>query len=61
MGTFEAYPNRDSLLYQKIFKLKKVDTMIRGTLRYPGWSETWNQIVKLGLYLNSLTLPEIAR
>jgi len=60
VGTLEAYPNRDSLLYQKIFNLKKVDTMIRGTLRYPGWSETWYQIVKLGLYLNSLTLPEIA-
>ena len=60
VGTLEAYPNRDSLLYQKIFKLKKVETMIRGTLRYPGWSETWGQIVKLGLYLNTLTLPEIA-
>jgi saccharopine dehydrogenase-like NADP-dependent oxidoreductase len=60
VGTLEAYPNRDSLLYQKIFKLKKVDTMIRGTLRYPGWSETWYQVVKLGMYLNTLTLPEIA-
>jgi len=60
VGTLEAYPNRDSLLYQKIFKLKKVETMIRGTLRYPGWSETWSQIVKLGLYLNTLSLPEIA-
>ncbi|MCB0750365.1 MAG: saccharopine dehydrogenase, partial [Ignavibacteriae bacterium] len=60
LGMFEAYPNRDSLLYQKIFNLKKVNTMIRGTLRYPGWSETWYQIVKLGLYLNTLTLPEIA-
>lgn len=59
VGTLEAYPNRDSLLYQKIFKLKDVNTMIRGTLRYPGWSETWNQIVKLGLYLNTLVLPEI--
>ncbi len=60
LGTFEAYPNRDSLLYVKIFNLKKVNTMIRGTLRYPGWSETWNQIVKLGLYVNTLTLPDIA-
>jgi len=59
IGTLEAYPNRDSLLYQKIFSLKRVETMIRGTLRYPGWSETWNQIVKLGLYLDTLTLPEI--
>jgi len=60
LGAFEAYPNRDSLYYIKIFDLKKVSTMIRATLRYPGWSETWNQIVKLGLYLNTLTLPDIA-
>ncbi|PID62547.1 MAG: saccharopine dehydrogenase [Ignavibacteriae bacterium] len=60
VGTLEAYPNRDSLLYQKIFNLEDVDTMIRGTLRYPGWSETWGQIVKLGLYLNTFTLPDIS-
>lgn len=60
IGPLEAYPNRDSLIYQKIFNLQNVHTMIRGTLRYPGWSETWNQIVHLGLYLNTLTLPEIA-
>ena len=60
LGTFEAYPNRDSLHFQKVFNLNKVNTMIRGTLRYPGWSETWNQIVKLGLYLNSLTLPDLS-
>lgn len=60
IGPLEAYPNRDSLIYQKIFNLKNVHTMIRGTLRYPGWSETWNHIVHLGLYLNTLTLPEIA-
>ena len=60
LGLFEAYPNRDSLLYQKIFKLANVKTMIRGTLRFPGWSETWNQIVKLGLSQGSLVLPEVA-
>lgn len=60
IGTLEAYPNRDSLLYQKIFKLQNVDTMIRGTLRYPGWSETWNQIVKLGIPLDTLELPDIS-
>ncbi len=57
LGTFEAYPNRDSLVYRSIFGLKKVHTMIRGTLRYPGWSETWQQIVKLGLPNESLTIP----
>ena len=60
LGTFEAYPNRDSLIYQKIFNLEKMNTMIRGTLRYPGWSETWYQIIKLGLPLDTLTLPDIS-
>ncbi|MEN8194109.1 MAG: saccharopine dehydrogenase C-terminal domain-containing protein [Bacteroidota bacterium] len=62
VGTFEAYPNRDSLVYKDIFKFSKVDTMIRGTLRYPGWSETWAQIVKLGFpneYLKIPNLPEM--
>ncbi len=49
VGTLEAYPNRDSLVYKDLFNLKKVKTMIRGTLRYPGWSETWLQIIKLGI------------
>ncbi len=60
LGMFEAYPNRDSLLYKKIFNLKNVTTMVRGTLRYPGWSETWNQIVKLGFSQGTLNLPEVA-
>jgi saccharopine dehydrogenase-like NADP-dependent oxidoreductase len=31
--------------------------MIRGTLRYPGWSETWAMIVKLGLPNESIPIP----
>ncbi len=58
---FEAYPNRDSLIYKKIFKLEKVKTMIRGTLRYPGWSETWDQIVKLGIPNESLIVPDLKK
>jgi saccharopine dehydrogenase (NADP+, L-glutamate forming) len=57
IGALEAYPNRDSLIYRSIFGLKKVHTMIRGTLRYPGWSETWQQIVRLGLPNETLTIP----
>jgi saccharopine dehydrogenase-like NADP-dependent oxidoreductase len=59
IGTFEAYPNRDSLIYQNIFNLRHVDTMIRGTLRYPGWSETWLQIVRLGLPNETMKIPEL--
>ncbi len=59
VGRLEAYPNRDSLIYKKIFDLPEVKTMIRGTLRYPGWSETWNQIVKLGLPNESIVIPDL--
>lgn len=60
LGTFEAYPNRDSLIYRELFKLHKVQTMIRGTLRYPGWSETWLQIVRLGIPNENLRIPDLA-
>jgi saccharopine dehydrogenase-like NADP-dependent oxidoreductase len=49
VGMLEAYANRDSMSYMRSFGLKDVKTMIRGTLRWPGWSETWSQIVRLGL------------
>lgn len=60
VGKMEAYPNRDSLQYQTLFGLDKVHTMIRGTLRYPGWSETWLQIVRLGLANDTIKLSNLA-
>ena len=59
VGRLEAYPNRDSLSYMKSFGLEHVDTMIRGTLRYPGWSETWSRIVALGLPNEHLRIPDL--
>jgi saccharopine dehydrogenase (NADP+, L-glutamate forming) len=59
VGRMEAYPNRDSMLYKKLFGLDHAQTMIRGTLRYPGWSETWLQIVRLGLPNESMHIPNI--
>jgi saccharopine dehydrogenase (NADP+, L-glutamate forming) len=59
IGPMEAYPNRDSLSYEQIFGLKYAHTMIRGTLRYPGWSETWHQIVRLGLPNEHLRIPNL--
>jgi saccharopine dehydrogenase-like NADP-dependent oxidoreductase len=60
IGGVEAYPNRDALAYMEIFGLEDVHTMIRGTLRYPGWSETWGQIVRLGLPNEHLHIPHLA-
>ncbi len=61
LGTMEAYPNRDSLSYKRIYGLDNAETMIRGTLRYPGWSETWLQIVRLGLPNEELRIPDLAK
>lgn len=60
VGLMEAYPNRDSLSYKALYGLKDVQTMLRGTLRYPGWSETWHKIVKLGLPNEQLRIPDLA-
>jgi saccharopine dehydrogenase (NADP+, L-glutamate forming) len=34
---FEAYPNRDSVPYEKTYGLEGIDLLMRGTLRYSGW------------------------
>jgi len=60
VGMLEAYANRDALSYMQSFGLEHVRTMIRGTLRYPGWSETWSQIVRLGLPNETLRIPDLA-
>ena len=60
-GLMEAYPNRDSLSYRDKFGIPEAETLIRGTLRYPGWSETWHQIVRLGLPNEHIAIPELER
>jgi len=49
LGTFEGYPNRDSLPYIDTYGVRGVKNMFRGTLRYPGWCETLKKIAELGL------------
>jgi len=61
IGELEAYPNRDSLYYRKIFGLNEAHTMIRGTMRYPGWCETWLQVVRLGLPNETMRIPDVER
>lgn len=60
VGRLEAYPNRDSVSYIDVFKLENVKTMIRGTLRFPGYSELWSQIVKLGMPNEALEIPKLS-
>jgi len=59
LGRLEAYANRDSMSYMRSFGLEHVRTMIRGTLRYPGWSETWSQMVQLGLPNETLRIDNL--
>jgi len=46
---FEAYPNRNSLPYIETYGLQGVRTMLRGTLRNPGWCGTLKAIADLGV------------
>jgi len=48
-GKFDAYANRDSVGYREIYGLQNSKTMLRGTLRMPGYCKAWNAFVKLGL------------
>ena len=47
--TLEMYPNRDSLLYREIYGLDDIPTLLRGTLRYPGFCAAWDALVRIGL------------
>lgn len=49
MGTFEGYPNRDSLSYIEIYGIPEAKTMLRGTFRNLGWCKTLKKIADLGL------------
>ena len=48
-GEFEAYANRDSLSYREIYGLNNIPTLLRGTLRRPGYCEAWDLFVELGM------------
>jgi len=48
--TFEAYPNRDSLVFLSEYGFEddwNVQEFVRGTLRLNGWSEAWRDIFDL--------------
>ncbi|HZN54123.1 MAG TPA: saccharopine dehydrogenase C-terminal domain-containing protein [Candidatus Polarisedimenticolaceae bacterium] len=49
LGRFEVHPNRDAIPYAALYGIEGVLTMFRGTLRYPGWSETLLALARLGL------------
>jgi saccharopine dehydrogenase (NADP+, L-glutamate forming) len=49
VGEFEMYPNRDSLSYRETYGLEDIPTLLRGTLRRPGYGAGWDVFVQLGV------------
>lgn len=48
VGSFENYPNRNSVQYKRIYGLGDAHTVYRGTYRMTGWCETLRKMVALG-------------
>lgn len=49
LGTFETYPNRDSLRYLQHFGLDESASLYRGLLRFVGWCNTMKSLIALNL------------
>lgn len=47
--SLEAFPNRDSIEYQDLYNLPDAKTVIRGSMRYRGFSETIRALKQMGL------------
>ncbi|WP_210487418.1 saccharopine dehydrogenase family protein [Rufibacter aurantiacus] len=59
-GSFDGYANRDSLSYREPYGLQQIPTMLRGTLRRPGYCQAWQVLVQLGLTDDSYSLEDSA-
>ena len=46
---FIAYPNRNSLPFKEFYNIPEAETVIRGTLRYQGFSQFIKALIDLGL------------
>jgi len=57
-GTFEAYANRNSLKYRKIYGMEDILTLYRGTIRRVGFSKAWNMFVQLGMTDDSYKIAD---
>lgn len=55
-GELDAYANRDSIPYKRLYQLHKAHTILRATFRYPGYCQAWAILVFLGLTNDQLQL-----
>ena len=60
LGPMDAYSNRDAIAYQEIHGIEHVHTLVRGTLRFPGFCRVWQLLVRLGLPNEQLYVPKLA-
>jgi len=58
VGIFEAYPNRDSIKYRRIYNVPSIPNVFRGSLRKPGFCKAWNALVRIGLTDNRYFVPD---
>ena len=49
IGQLEVYPNRDSVQYRDIYEIPEVQTLFRGTFRYPNWCQIMDAMKALKL------------
>lgn len=49
-GKLEAYPNRDSLSFAEVYGIPDVNTIYRGTFRFPGWCESIDAMKRLNMF-----------
>jgi len=59
-GHFEGYANRDSLSYRAPYGLDDIPSILRGTLRRPGYCAAWHALVRLGLTDDGVNLANSA-
>lgn len=45
----EGFPNRDSTMYKDLYGIQQANTILRGTLRFRGYSDTVQGLQLLGL------------
>ncbi|WP_192823611.1 saccharopine dehydrogenase family protein [Rufibacter sp. LB8] len=60
-GYFDGYANRDSMSYREPYGLQNIPTMLRGTLRRPGYCQAWQVLVQLGLTDDSYQLEDASQ
>jgi len=48
-GQYEAYANRDSLLYRERYGIADIPNILRGTIRHKGFCESWDALIQIGL------------